>query len=69
MEEMKNILHFDFKLGSKWFEENYTPLNADKCHFIYALLRIRKLQHLSLIILSLVTAMKKKYLRLLLKTN
>ena len=29
-----NTLHFDFDLVSKWFEENYMILNADKCHFM-----------------------------------
>ena len=27
-------MHFDFDLVSKWFEENYMVLNADKCHFM-----------------------------------
>ena len=34
LEEVKNTLHFDFDLVSKWFEENYMVLNADKCHFM-----------------------------------
>ena len=34
LEEIKNILRFDFHLVSKWFEENYMVLNADKCHFM-----------------------------------
>ena len=25
---------FDFDLVSKWFEENYMVLNADKCYFM-----------------------------------
>ena len=31
---IKKTLHFDFDLVSKWFEENYMFLNADKGHFI-----------------------------------
>ena len=27
-------MRFDFDLVSKWFEENYMVLNADKCHFM-----------------------------------
>ena len=34
LEEIKNTLCFDFDLVSKWFEENYTVLNADKCCFM-----------------------------------
>ena len=36
MYEIKNILCFDFDLFVvlKWFEENYTVLNANKCHFM-----------------------------------
>ena len=34
LEEIKNTLRFDFDLVSKWFEENYMTLNADKCHFM-----------------------------------
>ena len=34
LEETKNTLRFDFNLVSKWFEENYMVLNADKCHFM-----------------------------------
>ena len=34
LEEIKNILRFNFDLVSKWFEENYIDLNADKCHFM-----------------------------------
>ena len=34
LEEIKNTLRFDFELVSKWFEENYLVLNADKCHFM-----------------------------------
>ena len=34
MEETKNTLHFDFEVVSKWFEENYMVLNADKYHFM-----------------------------------
>ena len=34
LEEIKNTLRFDFDLVSKWFEENYMVLNADKCHFM-----------------------------------
>ena len=34
LEETKNTLRFDFELVSKWFEENYMVLNADKCHFM-----------------------------------
>ena len=34
LEEIKNTLRFDFYLVSKWFEENYMVLNADKCHFM-----------------------------------
>ena len=34
LEETKNTLRFDFDLVSKWFEENYMVLNADKCHFM-----------------------------------
>ena len=33
LEEIKNTLSFDFDLVSKWFDENYMVLNADKCHF------------------------------------
>ena len=33
LEEIKNMLRFDFDLVSKWFEENYMVLNAKKCHF------------------------------------
>ena len=32
--KIKNTLRFDFDLVSKWFEENYAVLNADKCHFM-----------------------------------
>ena len=28
------MLRFDFDLVSKWIEENYVVLNADKCHFM-----------------------------------
>ena len=35
LEGIKNTLCFDFDLVSKWFEENYMVLNADKCHFMY----------------------------------
>ena len=28
-------MRFDFDLVSKWFEENYMILNADKCDFMY----------------------------------
>ena len=28
-------MRFDFDLDSKWFEESYMILNADKCHFMY----------------------------------
>ena len=49
LEEIKNILHFDFGLVSKRFEENFMALNADKCHFVHASLRIREMKHLSLI--------------------
>ena len=45
--EIKNTLRFDFDLVSKWFEENYTVLNADKWHFM-CLVRIRKMKLLSL---------------------
>ena len=34
LEGIKNTLRFDFDLISKWFEENYMILNADKCHFM-----------------------------------
>ena len=34
LEEINNTLRFDFDLASKWFEENYMVLNADKCHFM-----------------------------------
>ena len=34
LEEIKNILRFDFDLVSKCFEENYMFLSADKCHFM-----------------------------------
>ena len=34
LEEIKNLLRFDFGLISKWFEERYMVLNTDKCHFI-----------------------------------
>ena len=34
LEEIKNTLRFDFNLISKWFEENYTVLNADKSCFM-----------------------------------
>ena len=34
LEEIKNTLRFDFDLVSKWFEENYMVLNANKCHFM-----------------------------------
>ena len=34
LEDIKNRLRFDFDLISKWFEENYVFLNADKCHFM-----------------------------------
>ena len=27
-------MRFDFELVSKWFEQSYTVLNADKYHFI-----------------------------------
>ena len=47
--EIKNILHFDFGLVSKRFEENFMALNADKRHFVHASLRIREMKHLSLI--------------------
>ena len=32
LEEIQNILRFDSDLVSKWFEEHYAVLNADKCH-------------------------------------
>ena len=57
---MKNIMRFDFDLTPKWFEENYTVLNADKCHFI---------SFLSLIISFSITAMKRKYWGLPLTTS
>ena len=34
LEEIKNILRFDFDLVLKWFEENYGVLNADKYYFM-----------------------------------
>ena len=34
LEEINNILPFDFELVSKWFQENYMVLNANKCHFM-----------------------------------
>ena len=34
LEEIKKILRFDFGLVSKWFEESYMVLNADKRHFV-----------------------------------
>ena len=34
LEEIKNTLRFDLDLVSKWFEENYMILNADKCYFM-----------------------------------
>ena len=34
LEEKKDTLRFDFDLVSKWFEETYMVLNADKCHFM-----------------------------------
>ena len=34
LEEIKNILRFDFDLVLKWFEENYVVLTADKCHIM-----------------------------------
>ena len=34
LEEIKNTLRFDFDLVSKWLEESYMVLNADKCHFM-----------------------------------
>ena len=35
LEEIKNMLRFDFDFVSKWFEKSYMVLNADKCHFMY----------------------------------
>ena len=34
LEEKENTLRFVFDLVSKWFEENFMVLNADKCHFM-----------------------------------
>ena len=34
LEEITNTFCFDFDLVSKWFEENYMVLNADKCHYM-----------------------------------
>ena len=35
LQEVKNILCFDFDLVSKYFEESYMVLNGDKCHFMW----------------------------------
>ena len=35
LEEIKNILHFDFDLVWKWIKENHMVLNTYKCHFMY----------------------------------
>ena len=34
LEEVKNCLSTDFVAVTKWFYENYTTLNAGKCHFM-----------------------------------
>ena len=34
LEKTNNMLHFYFELVLKWFEEYYTVLNVDKCHFM-----------------------------------
>ena len=34
LEEIKNTLRFNFDSISKWLEENYMVLNADKCHLM-----------------------------------
>ena len=34
LEEVKNCLSTDFVAVAKWFYENYTTLNAEKCHFM-----------------------------------
>ena len=34
LEEVRNTLRFDFDLVSKWFEENYMILKADKSHLM-----------------------------------
>ena len=64
---MKNILRSDFELVSKWFEENYMVLNADKCHFKYHA-KDKEMKRLSSIISSSIIVIKKKYLGLLLTT-
>ena len=67
LEETEKTLCFDFDLVSKWFEDNCMVLNADVT--LCALVRIRKMKLLSLIILSSITAMKRKYLGLPLTTS
>ena len=34
LEEVKNCLSTDFVAVTKWFYENFTTLNAGKCHFM-----------------------------------
>ena len=34
LEEIRNILCFNFDLVLKWLEKNYIVLNADKSHFM-----------------------------------
>ena len=60
-----NILRFDFELVSKWFEQNYTVLNADKYHFICP---AKDTENGTFIFNNscLITAMERKYLGLLL---
>ena len=58
-------MHFDFDLVSKRFEENYMVLNADKCQFTCL---GKDTENETFIFNSFtfsLTAMKKKYLRLL----
>ena len=68
LEEIKNAMRFDFGLVSKWFEENYIVLNADKCHFMF-LGMIRNIKLLSLIISSSLITMNRKYMGLPLTTS
>ena len=34
LEEIKQIIHYDFEKVAKWFYESYMMLNQGKCHFM-----------------------------------
>ena len=59
------MLRFDFELLWKWFQENCMTPNVDKCHFM-CLGKCMENDTPSLINSSLITAIKRKYLGLLL---